>query len=210
MESTRKVLTNNLRRLRKAAGHTQAEFAELIGLSTRGYQKYEQGETMPPLDMMDLIARTLKVTTQQLLLPESARMITDLLRKLDVPYDSFPNGEHSDTSKNIGYPEQSAIVSHDKTDLTKQAETGETQNQVNIRHTTSVMEEVLQELRSVREELRGMRADQEVITRQLLLQPRGKVSAQELQRQAEHDSDQLKRSIGKSKRSDHGSRRAKK
>ena len=45
--------------MRKAKFPTQADFAQAIGMSLRGYQKYEQGESQPTPDTLDDFARHL-------------------------------------------------------------------------------------------------------------------------------------------------------
>jgi transcriptional regulator with XRE-family HTH domain len=48
------------------AGFTQSELAERIGMSVRGYQKYEQGESAPPQAKTEAIARALGCTVADL------------------------------------------------------------------------------------------------------------------------------------------------
>lgn len=50
---TSRIFIENLKRLRKERFPTQEDFAPLVNLSTRGYQKYETGESSPTPDIID-------------------------------------------------------------------------------------------------------------------------------------------------------------
>ncbi len=60
-------LGNRIREARNAAGLTQPQMAESLGLSLRTYQKYEEGSRRPPLDTLVNIALKLHVSTDWLL-----------------------------------------------------------------------------------------------------------------------------------------------
>lgn len=62
-----KMFRKRLREARMGAGMTQQRMADLLGISLNGYQKYEQGETQPPLDTLVKLSRILNVTTDYLL-----------------------------------------------------------------------------------------------------------------------------------------------
>jgi transcriptional regulator with XRE-family HTH domain len=57
----------HLARLRKAAGFTQEELAEEIGVTRRVIAYYEAESQYPPADLLPEIARALRVTTDTLL-----------------------------------------------------------------------------------------------------------------------------------------------
>ncbi len=61
------MFRKRLRQARIDAKLTQQRMADLLGISLNGYQKYEQGETQPPLDTLVKLSRILKVTTDYLL-----------------------------------------------------------------------------------------------------------------------------------------------
>lgn len=61
------MFRKRLRRARIDANLTQQRMADLLGISLNGYQKYEQGETQPPLDTLVKLSRILNVTTDYLL-----------------------------------------------------------------------------------------------------------------------------------------------
>lgn len=61
------MFRKRLRQARLDAGFTQQRMADLLGISLNGYQKYEQGETQPPLDTLVRLSRILGVTTDHLL-----------------------------------------------------------------------------------------------------------------------------------------------
>lgn len=56
-----------LARLRKAAGYSQRELAEEIGISYRMLAYYEAQTVYPPAHLLPILAKTLRVTTDQLL-----------------------------------------------------------------------------------------------------------------------------------------------
>ena len=84
LETTQELFTANLRRLREKAGLTQAEFAEKVGYSVRGYQKYEQGISHPTPDVIDAFAKGLGCDPAALVLPEN-----QLNRKADTLLELF-------------------------------------------------------------------------------------------------------------------------
>jgi DNA-binding XRE family transcriptional regulator len=57
----------NLRRMRVAAGLTQAKLAERLELGLRAVQKYEAGEINVPLATLDRVRRALRCTWDELL-----------------------------------------------------------------------------------------------------------------------------------------------
>lgn len=67
MGKTGDLFISNLRRLRKAQGLSQDEFAIKVSLSLRGYQKYEQGESSPTPEVIDRFAKALGCTPFDLL-----------------------------------------------------------------------------------------------------------------------------------------------
>ena len=62
-----KMFKKRLRQARIDAKLTQQRMADLLGISLNGYQKYEQGETQPPLDTLVKLSHILNVTTDYLL-----------------------------------------------------------------------------------------------------------------------------------------------
>ena len=56
----------NLRKIRKEQGLTQDRVAKAICIDRTTYCKYENGVTVPPLDMFLLLCRVLQVTPNQL------------------------------------------------------------------------------------------------------------------------------------------------
>lgn len=69
LKTTSEIFIVNLRHRRERAGHTQTSFASEVGLSLRGYQKYEQGETQPTPEVLDRFAKELKCSAWELFVP---------------------------------------------------------------------------------------------------------------------------------------------
>lgn len=90
---TRDIFMENLKRLRKAKGLSQDDFAPMVGFGLRGYQKYEQGESSPTPDILDRFAEKLECEPWELTKPEIGRpkspdlvAAADLLSKFsDLP-----------------------------------------------------------------------------------------------------------------------------
>jgi putative transcriptional regulator len=67
-------LAQRLRRAREAAGFTQAETAERAGMAVEAYGRLERGAVLPRASTLLMLARTLSISTDELLgnVPESA------------------------------------------------------------------------------------------------------------------------------------------
>lgn len=65
--ATAQAFGPRLARLRKAAGFTQEELAEEIGVSRRMVAYYEVESEYPPANLLPQISRALKVSTDELL-----------------------------------------------------------------------------------------------------------------------------------------------
>jgi len=64
-----------LAELRKAAGYTQVEFAQEVGISQRMVAYYENSEAHPPAHLLSDMARVLGITTDELLGTAPARRV---------------------------------------------------------------------------------------------------------------------------------------
>lgn len=60
-----------LRQIRMENGFTQQKTADLLGITLRSYQKYEQGERSPSLDCLVKIADIFNVSLDYLLCRDS-------------------------------------------------------------------------------------------------------------------------------------------
>jgi transcriptional regulator with XRE-family HTH domain len=56
----------NLKYYREITGRTQREMAELLGIATNAYQRYEHGVREPKIDALILIADTLNISLDRL------------------------------------------------------------------------------------------------------------------------------------------------
>lgn len=59
--------------LRKAKGHTQASLAEASGIHVQQIKRYELGNAQPSVDALVKLAKTLSITTDELLFDEAER-----------------------------------------------------------------------------------------------------------------------------------------
>lgn len=62
-----RTIGTRVKSLREKKGLTQTQLAELLNKSLRTVQKYESGEILPPLDMIDELAAALNTTSAVLL-----------------------------------------------------------------------------------------------------------------------------------------------
>ncbi len=60
-------MNERLRELRNERGFSQKQIAELIGVSTRAYSHYEQGDREPPIDILKKLCILLEVTSDYLI-----------------------------------------------------------------------------------------------------------------------------------------------
>ena len=64
---------NNIRlkELRKNAGYTQLQMAEKIDIARTTYAEYEQGKIQPPIDKIQRICKTFRISTAELVKVEN-------------------------------------------------------------------------------------------------------------------------------------------
>lgn len=82
LRNTKEAFISNLRRMRKAKYPSQENFARDVGLSERGYQKYEQGESQPTPEILDRFSKALNCQPWDLLMPEG---LPELLSNRPAP-----------------------------------------------------------------------------------------------------------------------------
>ena len=67
----RRILAQNLRRLRQDRGLTQEELADLAGINRNYVGMIEREENAATVDVLDSLAKALKVRASELLTPAS-------------------------------------------------------------------------------------------------------------------------------------------
>jgi transcriptional regulator with XRE-family HTH domain len=95
MASLRDVVGSRIRLLRKAAGKTQADLAELIDVDPQLVGRYERGLTMPSVENLIALSKALKVSPAELLpgggdeireqLITLRRIVSDVAMRIDSP-----------------------------------------------------------------------------------------------------------------------------
>jgi transcriptional regulator with XRE-family HTH domain len=60
-----------LKELRKNAGYTQLEMSEKINVARTTYAEYEQGKIQPPIDKIQRICKTFRISTTELVKVEN-------------------------------------------------------------------------------------------------------------------------------------------
>lgn len=75
MEKTVSFVSKNIKRIRESLGLTQAQFAELVGLSLSAIQRFEQNERTPRTSTLSKIAKKLDIYIDELVLnPDDIRL----------------------------------------------------------------------------------------------------------------------------------------
>lgn len=89
MVNTKEIFISNLRKFRRNKFRTQESFAEAMGFSIRGYQKYEQGETSPTVEMLQKFAEVLECEPWDLITPEDRAEKTLNFTAKDMVFEVF-------------------------------------------------------------------------------------------------------------------------
>jgi transcriptional regulator with XRE-family HTH domain len=87
MEKIKKLsnFSKNLKRIRKERGLSQYDLADITGISQQMIAHYETNVTEPPLDKIEVIAKTLKVEISDLLYNDNLNPSTDVdITKFDT------------------------------------------------------------------------------------------------------------------------------
>ena len=66
MKTSKALLGDRIRELRKAKGLTQERFAELIGVEQKHVSRLELGKSFPPLERLEKMAQVLEVSLRDL------------------------------------------------------------------------------------------------------------------------------------------------
>ncbi|MBR2054127.1 MAG: helix-turn-helix transcriptional regulator, partial [Clostridia bacterium] len=66
-ETLRQSIARNLTFYRKLAGHTQAELAEQLNYSDKSVSKWERGEGVPDIYVLQQIAELYRITVNDLI-----------------------------------------------------------------------------------------------------------------------------------------------
>lgn len=99
---TKEPFGKRLARLRKAAGHSQYTFSEEAGISQRMVAYYETETTHPPTHLLPVFAKTLGITTDQLLGIEKVKKpkgSDSRLRRLLEEVEQLPPVERKHVAK---------------------------------------------------------------------------------------------------------------
>jgi len=84
MTNNKLQFSKNLIKLRKERGLSQRKLAELSGLTLRMINYYEKEATKPPIDNIELIAKSLNVSITDLLGTNETTYIQNELTQLDT------------------------------------------------------------------------------------------------------------------------------
>ena len=85
------TIANNLKACRKAKKLTQREVWEAAGVSKSSYVAYEAGKQIPAGDVVVSLAKVLGVSTDELLLDDSERSVSEDLAPILRRFDALPS-----------------------------------------------------------------------------------------------------------------------
>ena len=80
MEELKLIIAGNISRLRREAGMTQLELAEILNYSDKAISKWERGESIPDVGTLKQIAERFSETVDYLLRPDHP-IETDIKRE---------------------------------------------------------------------------------------------------------------------------------
>lgn len=66
-QKSRQILGNKIQRIRKSLGHTQEDLADMVKISRTHMGHIEQGRKSPSLEVLEKIAKALKVKVKDLI-----------------------------------------------------------------------------------------------------------------------------------------------
>lgn len=87
MVDYQKLLTSNIKKLRKSSGLTQEKFAELVDISVDGIRNLEHNKYAPTAKTIDSICSAFNITPFDLLLPDAQQdeeIIKEINNKLKL------------------------------------------------------------------------------------------------------------------------------
>ncbi|NMZ77669.1 helix-turn-helix transcriptional regulator [Pseudomonas nitroreducens] len=84
------TIASNLRKYRKAKSLTQREVWEAAGVSKSSYVAYEAGKQIPAGDTVVALAKILGTSTDELLLDETERAVSEDIAPILKRFDALP------------------------------------------------------------------------------------------------------------------------
>lgn len=78
MESIKKIVSKNIKLIRRSRGMTQEQLAEASGIDISTIQRYEAGDRWPRLNNIVELAKALKVNETSFFKKENAELIKTL------------------------------------------------------------------------------------------------------------------------------------
>lgn len=84
------TIAENLKKCRKAKKLTQREVWEAAGVSKSSYVSYEAGKAVPAGDTVVALAKVLGATTDELLLDEQERSVSEDIAPILRRFDALP------------------------------------------------------------------------------------------------------------------------
>lgn len=84
------TIAENLKKFRKAKRLTQKDVWEAAEVSKSSYTSYEAGTAVPAADTIVRLAKVLKTTTDELLLDENERQVSEDMAPILRRFDALP------------------------------------------------------------------------------------------------------------------------
>ncbi len=90
MSEITKILSDNLRRLRRENNLTQSDLAEKVDLSLASIQAYESGRTWPGVDIVRMLAQAFRISEHSLFesgppeMPPTVGALTEIIKDQEI------------------------------------------------------------------------------------------------------------------------------
>lgn len=86
--SYKELITNGIKRLRKANKLTQEQFAEKISMSVQGYRNIEHNKYLPTAETIDKICTVFNISPVKLLLPDQQDNLLEIKKLINDKLDN--------------------------------------------------------------------------------------------------------------------------
>lgn len=131
MDKTRVLFAKNILQRREALGFNQEDVADLLGINTRTYQKYEYGKAYPRPEKMAKLASILESTVSELTSERSSSAKTSVPRaqailEIQNKLMSMPNDDFEKLAEMVAKPKDYKVIA-----VKQAAELDEALEQVN-------------------------------------------------------------------------------
>ncbi len=88
-------IADSIKKARKIKGLTQAQAAELCGISLVSYKRYEGGKNAPRADQLVKLAQGLQISSDEIVMESEARSVSEEFRSIFKRIESLPEEDRA-------------------------------------------------------------------------------------------------------------------